>query len=109
MDTPDGYEWVEGVAFGHRFKELRGNVEDLVILEREGAIYSHFWDEESQAFRYYRIKFLPKEIFEYVEAHIARQEFLVAEWRGLSSRKLWPPFPMTRFDNAFSAMATMAE
>jgi len=73
---------VEGCAFGHSFLELRGNIEDLITLERDGAIYSHFWHEESQAFRYYRIRLLPKEIFEYVEAQLARQEFIKATMDG---------------------------
>lgn len=62
-------------AFGHHFRELRGNAEDLITLEKEGAIYSHFWDEASESFKYYRIRFLPHEIFQYVEAHISKQEF----------------------------------
>lgn len=84
MNNSDSYEWITGMAFGHHFRELRGNIEDLVTLEKEGAIYSHFWDEETEAFRYHRIRLLPKEIFEYVEAHVARQEFLAAEEAGAS-------------------------
>jgi hypothetical protein len=61
--------------FGHQFRTLRGLAEDLITLEKEGAIYSHFWDEPSNTFRYYRIKFLPREIFEYVEAHVAKQQY----------------------------------
>lgn len=82
MSEDAGSEWVEVTAFGHTFQDFRGNTADLVTLEREGAIYSHFWDEESQAFRYYRIRFLPKEIFQYVEAHLTRQQFLNAEASG---------------------------
>ena len=68
-------EYIEIEVFGHKFRELSGNAENLITLEREGAIYSHFWDENSEAFKYYLIKFLPSEIFQYVEAHIAKQEF----------------------------------
>ena len=66
---------IEVEAFGHRFRVLRRLAEDLITLEKEGATYNHFWDETSETFRYYRVRFLPKEIFQYVEAHIAMQEF----------------------------------
>jgi REase_DpnII-MboI len=75
-------EETEAVVFGHRIVDLPGNVEDLITLEKEGAIYSHFWDEGSRSFRYYRIPFLPAEIYQYVEAHVARQEFRDALERG---------------------------
>lgn len=68
-------EYIKITAFGHKFLVLSGLAEDLITLEREGAIYSHFWDEDAQTFKYNRIKFLPSEIFQYVEAHIAKQEF----------------------------------
>lgn len=68
-------EYIEVNVFGHRFSVMSGLAKDLVTLEREGAIYSHFWDEEAQTFKYNRIKFLPAEIFQYVEAHVAKQEF----------------------------------
>lgn len=74
-------------AFGHQFHLLRGLGENLITLEKEGAIYSHFWDETAQAFRYYRIPFLPKEIFEYVEAQVAKQEFDNARNRGANFQK----------------------
>lgn len=68
-------ELVDVSVFGHQFRLLGGLAEALITLEKEGAVYSHFWDEASQTFKYYRIRFLPREIFEYVEAHIAQQEF----------------------------------
>ncbi|MCG8096872.1 MAG: hypothetical protein JAZ17_25155 [Candidatus Thiodiazotropha endolucinida] len=68
-------EYLEITAFGHKFHVLSGLAEDLITLEREGAIYSHFWNEETEIFKYNRIKFLPSEIFQYVEAHVAKQEF----------------------------------
>jgi hypothetical protein len=68
-------ELTEATIFGHRFVDLPGLIEDLITLEKEGAIYSHFWDEDAQTFRYYRIPFLPPEIYQYVEAHVAKQEF----------------------------------
>lgn len=77
-------DFIEVEAFGHRFLTLRGNGEDLITLEREGAIYSHLWDEASQTFRYYRIPFLPSEIFQYVEAHVAQQQFYKAQADGAS-------------------------
>jgi hypothetical protein len=75
-------EYIEITAFGHKFSVLSGLAEDLVTLEREGAIYSHFWNEEAQTFKYNRIKFLPTEIFQYVEAHVAKQEFEEARESG---------------------------
>lgn len=80
----DDDDFIEIEAFGHCFLALRGNAEDLITLEKEGAIYSHFWDEASQTFRYYRIRFLPIEIFQYVEAHIAQQQFYDAKADGAS-------------------------
>lgn len=68
-------ELMEAEVFGHKFSDLPGLIEDLITLEKEGAIYAHFWDEQLQSFRYNRIKFLPKEIYQYVEAHIAKREF----------------------------------
>lgn len=68
-------EVIEAKVFGHRFIDLPGNIEDLITLEKEGAIYSHFWDEKSKTFRYYRIPLLPAEIYQYVEAHVAKTEF----------------------------------
>lgn len=69
-------EFVDIEAFGHKFKALLpGNAEDLITLEKEGAIYSNFHDEKTDSFKYYRIKFLPNEIFEYVEAIVAQQQY----------------------------------
>ena len=73
---------IEATVFGHRFNALPGHIEDLITLEKEGAIYSHFWDDEAQTFRYYRIPFLPAEIYQYVEAHVAKQQFDNAVDRG---------------------------
>jgi len=69
-------EFVDIEAFGHKFKGLLpGHAEDLITLEKEGALYVEHFDKESKKFNYYRIKFLPKEIVEYVEAQVAQQEF----------------------------------
>lgn len=62
-------------AFGHSFRVFPGLAEDLITLEKEGAVYSNFWNEELQTFCYYRIRLLPNEIFQIVEAHIAKQKF----------------------------------
>lgn len=83
-NAAESFDWITGMAFGHRFSELRGNIEDLVTLEKEGAIYSHFWDDEVGSFRYFRVRLLPREIFEYVEAALARQEFMAAYPAGAS-------------------------
>lgn len=71
----DDNKHIEIKVFGHKFKLFSGLAEDLITLEKEGAIYSHFWNEKSQDFLYYRIKILPSEIFQIVEAHIAKQKF----------------------------------
>lgn len=71
----DDVELAEATAFGHRFVDLPGNIEDLITLEKEGAVYSHFWDDAIGTFRYYRVPFLPAEIYQYVEAHVAKQQF----------------------------------
>jgi hypothetical protein len=71
-------------AFGHTFRDLLvGIAEDLRMLEREGAIYANFvdpssGDEDVTTFTRYRIQLTPAEIFEYVEAHLAQQEFYEA-------------------------------
>jgi hypothetical protein len=83
----DDIEYKEAYVFGHKFRDLPGNIDDLVTLEREGCIYSHFWDELSQTFKYYKIKFTPVEIFQYVEAHIAKSQFDAALEKGLSFKK----------------------
>ena len=78
MDHDESLEFEEATVFGHRFRDLSGNISDLVTLEREGAIYSDFWDKDSQTFHYYRIRLLPREVFQYVESQLARQEFTEA-------------------------------
>jgi hypothetical protein len=77
-------ELIEATVFGHRFRDLPGLIEDLITLEKEGATYSHFWDHQSKTFRYYRIPFLPREIYQYVEAHVSKQEFNTAIESGAS-------------------------
>ncbi len=57
--------------------------EQLRTLEAEGAIYAEFADPESDrggraTFTRYRVVFTPAEIFEYVEASLAEQEFIAA-------------------------------
>ena len=92
---------VELHAFGHFFNKYpSGLAEDLVTLEREGATYAHFADrakgpdEEGRSdFDYYRIKFQPTEIVQYVEASVAHQQFL--EFDGT-------------FDEALNALADQA-
>lgn len=68
-------EVIEIEVFGHRFVDLPGIIEDLITLQKEGAVYSHFWDEKTDTFRYYRIPLLPEELYQYVESQIAKQEF----------------------------------
>jgi len=69
-------------AFGKTFKNMMpGNAEDLRTLEKDGVIYSEFADHDEDGefldtFTRYRIRLTPKEIFEYVEASIAEQQFI---------------------------------
>ena len=93
MDHNESPELAEATVFGHRFRDLSGNISDLVTLEREGAIYSDFLDTDSQTFHYYRIRLLPREVFQYVESQLARQEFTAGSKRqGRTSKKHWRRF-----------------
>ena len=77
------FRLVDVYAFGHHFENIpSGLAEELITLEREGAIYAHFADTAKGAnedggweFRYYRIGLNPAEIFGYVEAALANVEF----------------------------------
>ena len=72
-ETPD---LVTIEAFGHRFENIWAEAAShLVTLEHEQAIYSQFWHEESRTFRHYRIPLRPAEVFAYVEAELAQQDF----------------------------------
>ncbi|MEF9882702.1 hypothetical protein [Streptomyces sp. P9-A4] len=76
-------EWVTITAFGKTFKVLPGHAEDLRSLETEGAVYHRFADRDGSGeflgtFTRYRISFTPAEIYEYVEAHVAHQQFNTA-------------------------------
>jgi hypothetical protein len=89
-DGSDEFRLVDIHAFGHRFENIPSPLaEELITLEREGAIYSHFADTAkgtdengSSEFRYYRIPFKPAEIFGYVEATLANLEYDVAAASG---------------------------
>lgn len=78
-------------AFGHIWVDYpAGLAENLVTLEQEGAIYSHFVDPGSEqpdgtaTFSYYRIPLLPAETFQFVEASLAYQEFHAVRAGGAS-------------------------
>lgn len=76
MPESSGMETVDIEVFGHKFKNLfPDNAEDLITLEKEGALYVDHYDKSTKKFNHYRVAFLPKEIVEYVEAHVAEQEF----------------------------------
>ena len=69
-------EYIDIEIFGHKFKELiPGNAEDLITLEKEGALYSKKINKEGEV-KNYKVTLMPNEIVEYVEGHIAQQEFL---------------------------------
>jgi len=89
--TPEAGEEITFTAFGHEWIDYpAGLAEDLITLEREGSIFSHFADPGSEqpdgtaTFSYYRIPLRPDEIFQYVEASLAFQEFNDALRRGKS-------------------------
>jgi REase_DpnII-MboI len=78
-------------AFGHLFEEFPSEfAEELITLEREGSIYSHFALEGTERedgtcdFGYYKIPFRPDEIFGFVEACLAYQAFNRARAAGAS-------------------------
>jgi hypothetical protein len=83
--APELAEVVDSVsltAFGHQFIDLVPEfAENLITLEREGAIYSYFAIDGTEQpdgtveFAYYRIPCEPLEIVQYVEATIAYQQF----------------------------------
>lgn len=74
-------ETVSIEAFGHTFREIATELaEDLRSLEREGTVYSRFANRDKDGnfagtFTRNRIKLTPGEIVEYVEAHLAMQQF----------------------------------
>jgi len=77
-------QYKEAFVFGHKFWGLPGNIDDLITLEKEGCIYAHYWDELSQTFKYYKVNFTPSEIFQFVEAYIAKTQFDTAISEGAS-------------------------
>jgi hypothetical protein len=71
-------------AFQSTFENiLPGHAQDLKTLESEGAVYHEFADRDDDGnflgtFTRYRIKFTPAETVEYVQAHLASQQFAKA-------------------------------
>jgi hypothetical protein len=80
-------QYKEAFAFGHKFYGIPGNIDDLITLEKEGCIYAHFWDGLSQTFKYYKVKFTPSEIFQFVEASIGKTQFDCAINEGKSFKE----------------------
>lgn len=67
-----------------------GLTEDLVTLEREGAMFADQGGEKADGtatFSYYRIKLPPDETFQYVETSLAFVEFHDAVRRGANIRR----------------------
>lgn len=63
--------------FERQFRHLGPELlQDLQTLEVEGALYSQFWREDVQDFRFCRIRLRPAEIVAYVDAATAYDEFL---------------------------------
>jgi hypothetical protein len=75
-------EDVSITAFGHFFQHLNSeHAAELRSLQDEGLIYSYFADYNPDGafagkFTRYCIRFKPLEIFEFVEAHVARQQYI---------------------------------
>jgi hypothetical protein len=66
--------------FGHEFKNLEDHhVQDLLSLEREGAIYTDHWIEGLNDFRHVRIRFTEEETLEFVRSLKAWDLRLVSE------------------------------
>jgi hypothetical protein len=86
----DEFPLVDVFSFGHHFKSIPSSLaEELITLEREGAIYAHFADDVkgpdedgNWEFRYYRIRLKPAEIVGFVEATLANTKFDAAIARG---------------------------
>ena len=86
VEMPEPLESVELWAFGHHFRHYPNYlVANLLSIQSEGAVYSHFVDESVppdaeglRNFKYYKIKLTPQEIFGYVEACIAYEKFYIA-------------------------------
>jgi hypothetical protein len=70
-------------VFGYEFEHLDdAHIEDLLSLEREGAIYTDHWIDGLEDFRHVRIPFTNEEISEYIRSMRALDLFLGsgAEW-----------------------------
>lgn len=52
------------------------SLQDLHDLEREGAIFAQFWQEDDQDFRFCRIRLTYREIVDFLDASVAYDEFL---------------------------------
>jgi hypothetical protein len=62
--------------FGRSFNNIdEPFIEDLKTLEEQGCIYDPFYDEDVDGFSLYRIELTPAEIFQFVEAMYAYEEF----------------------------------
>lgn len=78
-------------AFDHVWRDYPAALaEDLITLEKEGAVYSHFAvegterEDETWDFAYYRIQLTPIEIYQYVEASREFERFQAALAGGSS-------------------------
>ena len=62
--------------FNREFQHLSAHLlQELQTLQEEGAIYAQFWQEDSNDFRFCRIRLTPAEIVDYVDALFAVDEF----------------------------------
>jgi REase_DpnII-MboI len=72
--------------FNHDFQLIdSSHVQDLLQLQREGAIYTDHWFDELDDFRHIKIKFTNAEVKEYVRSLWAYELFLKAGTPALAS------------------------
>ena len=77
-------------AFGRRFSaSVLDWKDELLTLEREGALYEHWiLDDENGGPGIYRVQLQPDEIYGYVSALVAWDEFLDGGLDAVSDREL---------------------
>jgi len=87
-------EYIQFNAFGHQFSYLLpGHAEDLITLEKEGAIYDYLYNEETGQGCYFRIRLLPSEIVQFVEASVAHDQFHAVYENGGSTEEAFAAIP----------------
>ena len=75
--------------FGRSFNNIESDqlLLDLKTLENQGCIYHRLYDDEIDGFNLYRLEFTPAEIFRFVEAMYAFEEFSGFTRQGYAPEK----------------------